>query len=155
MKKLIVIFTTILIISCNKPESKVEYNSEQAIEAVEAVVQQVFDSVWSDKKVDAIKKYQTNDFILLEHGELWTNDTIANWCKRASKRDQGITRTNKFDRIKAHQEGNRVYLAYWNHGTFVKDTIEFKRTWLESVVAVKSDSVWKLELMHSTRLPRE
>ncbi|QJP35865.1 nuclear transport factor 2 family protein [Nonlabens sp. Ci31] len=128
---------------------------EEAITAVEEVVQSLFDEVWAGYDETAITTYQTNDFLLLEHGEVWNNNTIADWCKNAKTKDQKVQRINNFERIEARRNGDKLWLAYHNYGTFKKDTITYKRAWLESVVAVKEDSVWKLELMHSTRQPVE
>ncbi|KJD31920.1 hypothetical protein PW52_16200 [Tamlana sedimentorum] len=140
-----------LLFNCNKVIEK-PVDDSLDFKAVEQIVKGVFDDVWSNKNEDLLSKYHTNDFILLEHGEVWTNDTIANWCKRAKIRDNGVTRINSFDFFKAKKEGNRIWMAYHNYATFKKDTLTRKMQWLESVVAVKQDSVWKLELMHSTRV---
>ncbi|TYA74007.1 nuclear transport factor 2 family protein [Seonamhaeicola marinus] len=146
----ILLSTTLLfILGCKQPETNSNDNTKD-FKAVEHVVQGVFDDVWSDKKSELLSTYHTDDFILLEHGEVWTNDTIANWCKRAKVRDQGMKRTNSFDFFKAKREGNKIWMAYHNYATFKKDTITSKAQWLESIVAVKQDSIWKLELMHST-----
>lgn len=154
-------FLTILMLvatlaSCkhNALEKQTE-TDEQAIAAVEKVVQKLFDEVWAGYDENAVTKYQTDDFLLLEHGEVWNNDTIINWCKNAKLRNQGTQRVNSFKRIDARRNGDKLWLAYHNYGHFKQDTIAFKRAWLESVVAVKQDSVWKLELMHSTRQPVE
>ncbi|MCB4798433.1 nuclear transport factor 2 family protein [Neotamlana laminarinivorans] len=152
MKNFIIAFIgSILLFNCNKvTENPVDDSVD--FKAVEQIVQGVFDDIWSNKNEDLLSKYHTNDFILLEHGEVWTNDTIANWCKRAKIRDNGVTRINSFDFFKAKKEDNRIWMAYHNYATFKKDTLTRKMQWLESVVAVKQDSVWKLELMHSTRV---
>ncbi|AGC75618.1 hypothetical protein LX97_00310 [Nonlabens dokdonensis] len=146
----------ISINSCNKQQSnEPQQNDEEAIAAVENVIQNLFDEVWAGYDENAITKYQTDDFLLLEHGEVWNNDTIANWCKEAQTRNSEYERINNFKRIDARGNGDKLWLAYHNYGTFKKDTIMFERAWLESVVAVKEDSIWKLELMHSTRQPVE
>ncbi|GAK76386.1 hypothetical protein JCM19275_3555 [Nonlabens ulvanivorans] len=134
---------------------KLQETDEEATIAVEEVVQNLFDEVWSDYDEAAITKYQTDDFLLLEHGEVWNNDTIANWCKSAKKRELQFDRINNFERIAAKRNGDKLWLAYHNYGTFKLDTLSFKSSWLESVVAVKKDSVWKLELMHSTRQSKD
>ncbi|EGV43756.2 nuclear transport factor 2 family protein [Bizionia argentinensis JUB59] len=139
------------IMSCQKEEPN---NDAEAFKKVEQVVQGVFDNVWAAKNAEAISKYHTDDFIILEHGEVWTNETISNWCKEAKLRDEGTKRINTFDFFKAKKEGNRVWMAYHNYATFKKDTILGKMQWLESIVAVKQDSIWKLEMMHSTRIPK-
>lgn len=147
----------LFICSCknHQPIENHEQNDEEAFTAVEDVIQGLFDEVWAGYDEKAITKYQTDDFLLLEHGEVWNNDTIANWCKKAQTRNSGYERINNFERIDARRNGDKLWLAYHNYGTFKKDTIQFERGWLESVVAVKVDSIWKLELMHSTRQPIE
>lgn len=149
LKLLCVIILTLT--SCEK-QKEVTTDNTKDFKAVEQVVQGVFDDVWSDKKAELLSKYHTDDFILLEHGEVWTNDTIANWCERAKLRDDGMIRINSFDFFKSKKEGNRIWMAYHNYATLKRDTLERKAQWLESIVAVKKDSVWKLELMHSTRV---
>ncbi|WP_375242763.1 nuclear transport factor 2 family protein [Lacinutrix sp.] len=144
---------TFVLSSCQK-DSKPQNTEAEEFKRVEQVVQGVFDDVWAAKKEEMILNYQTKDFVLLEHGEIWTNDTIASWCKKAKLRDDGTKRINNFNFFKAKKEGNRIWMAYHNHATFKKDTIVGKYEWLESIVAVKQDSVWKLELMHSTRVGR-
>lgn len=156
LKSIFLIAAFISVTSCdNKKPEKPQQTDEEAIAAVEEVVQNLFDEVWAGYDENAITKYQTEDFLLLEHGEVWNNDTIANWCKEAQIRNSGYERINNFERIDARRNGNKLWLAYHNYGTFKKDTIMFERAWLESVVAVKVDSIWKLELMHSTRQPVE
>lgn len=146
----------VILTACNpKVPEKQSETDEQAIAAVEEVVQKLFDEVWAGYDETAVTKYQTEDFLLLEHGEVWNNDTIINWCKKAKLRNQGTQRVNSFKRIDARRNGDKLWLAYHNYGSFKQDTITFERAWLESVVAVKKDSVWKLELMHSTRQPVE
>jgi len=154
IKSLSFLLISLFLCSCNTTTAPQE-TDEEAFTAVEAVVQDLFDDVWSGYDEHAVTKYQTDDFLLLEHGEVWNNDTIINWCKKAQTRNSGYERINNFKRIEAKRNGNKVWLAYHNYGTFNKDTIQFERGWLESVVAVKLDTIWKLELMHSTRQPVE
>lgn len=143
-----------LVVACGKPStSNIDNTSD--FKAVENLVQNIFDDIWSDKKAELLPKYHTDDFILLEHGDVWTNDTIANWCKRAKIRDTGMQRINSFDFFEAKREVNRIWMAYHNYATIKKDTLERKLQWLESIVAIKKDSVWKLEMMHSTRVNRK
>tara|TARA_R110000868_G_scaffold15005_1_gene69012 strand:+ start:37 stop:510 length:474 start_codon:yes stop_codon:yes gene_type:complete len=153
LPKLLFVFF-LIIMSCQKEKVEIVTNNNDDFKTVEQVVQRIFDDIWSDKKAELLTKYHTDDFILLEHGEVWTNDTIANWCKRAKLRDEGVKRINSFDFFEAKREGNRIWMAYHNYATITKDTISRKLEWLESIVAVKQDSIWKLELMHSTRVNR-
>ncbi|MEO9502994.1 MULTISPECIES: hypothetical protein [Nonlabens] len=156
IKLLTLFFLIVIVYACSTATAeKLQETDEEATIAVEEVVQNLFDEVWSDYDEAAITKYQTDDFLLLEHGEVWNNDTIANWCKSAKKRELQFDRINNFERIAAKRNGDKLWLAYHNYGTFKLDTLSFKSSWLESVVAVKKDSVWKLELMHSTRQSKD
>jgi hypothetical protein len=154
MKHLLKVLCILILTSCEKQKEVTTNNVEDFI-SVEQVVQRVFDDIWSSNKSELLSKYHTDDFILLEHGEVWTNDTIFNWCERAKKRDQGAKRINSFDFFKAEREGNRIWMAYHNYATFKSENGEGKAQWLESIIAVKKDTVWKLELMHSTRVNRK
>lgn len=140
------------VFSCGKKTIKND-TSEADIALVENLVQNIFDDIWSAKKEELLSKYHTEDFILLEHGEVWTNDTIANWCKRAKIRDSGMQRINSFDFFEAKRAGDKIWMAYHNYATLKRDSLIRNAQWLESIVAVKQDSIWKLELMHSTRVP--
>lgn len=148
--KILLVFI-LMLASCQKQKENITNDNEE-FKAVEQVVQDVFDNVWGDKNLELLSKYHTDDFILLEHGEVWNNDTITNWCKDAKLRDVGVERINSFDFFEAKREGNRIWMAYHNFATIKKDTISRKLEWLESIVAVKKGAIWKLELMHSTRV---
>ncbi|MFP2997755.1 nuclear transport factor 2 family protein [Spongiivirga sp. MCCC 1A20706] len=153
MKKyILVLICLVLTTSTFSQDAK---NTDPDIKAVQQLVQNIFDDIWSAKKVETISKYHTKDFILLEHGEVWTNDTIADWCARAAKRDQGVERINSFDFFKTEKTADRIWMAYHNYATFKSDQGESKGQWLESVIAIKTKNGWKLQMMHSTRLPRK
>jgi|GEM_PF-4121035 len=48
----------------------------------------------------------------------------------------------------------QVWVAYHNYATFsIDDNITRKAHWLESATAILTETGWKLEMMHSTRLP--
>ncbi len=158
MKKFLYILVVILLISaCSQPteeKSNQDLTDQQAVEQVEQLVQEVFDSIWSAMDTSAVRKYHTADFLLLEHGEVWNNDTIIDWANQARKNNQGTTRINEFQRIDYKRNQDKLWLAYHNYATIKFDTVQRDYEWLESVVAVRKDSLWKLELMHSTRVNR-
>lgn len=152
LRSILGLILTFSFFSCHQVENT-EINNTEDYKAVKVLVQNIFDDIWGEQKADLILKYHTNDFVLLEHGEVWNNETITNWCKRAKANSQGQKRINSFDFFKASKEGNRIWMAYHNYATLkYQDSTERKFEWLESVVAVKQDTVWKLELMHSTRV---
>ena len=130
---------------------------EEAVAALEQLIRDDFDQVWSGLDTQAVSRLHTANFILLEHGEVWTNDTIINYQLREAVEaaEQGYTRLNDFDFIETVADGKTVWTAYHNYGTWIKgtDTL-FQAQWLESAVAVWTAGEWKLKLLHSTRVRR-
>lgn len=127
--------------------------------AAQQLVQDVFDNIWSGTDTSQARHYQTDDFVILEHGEVWTNDTIRNWQLRVAANIQpgAPERRNSFDFFRTEQNGDEIWMAYHNTAHWVnadQDTVN-NMGWLESAVAVRTDAGWKLRMMHSTRMPRE
>ena len=124
--------------------------------AVKQLVIDTFQSLLSDYDSTKIETYCTNDFILLEHGEVWNNDTIRYYITKALQNENRATRTNRFEFIKMEKSGNMIWVAYDNWATWTKDDeVVNNMHWLESVVAIKEEEVWKLKMMHSTRIDNE
>ena len=113
--------------------------------------------MWSGLDTGAVTRLHTEDFLLLEHGEVWTNDTIQNYQLREQPNAaaQGYTRTNDFEFLETVADGKTVWTAYHNYGTWtLGDSVLFKLHWLESAVGVYTDEGWKLKMLHSTRVPQ-
>lgn len=155
---------TLLFVSCaDAPTTKTEPSSpafDPAADkaAAQQLIQDVFDNVWSGTDTSYVRRYQTDDFVILEHGEVWTNDTIRNWQLRqaATRRPDAPTRLNSFDFFRTEQNGDEIWMAYHNTAHWVdagRDTVG-TMGWLESGVAVRTGEGWKLRMMHSTRMPR-
>ena len=122
----------------------------------ENLIRASFDDIWSALDAKNIDKYYTKDFLLLEHGEVWNNDTIANYLNKAILRQPKPKRINTIEIIECKVDNNRAWIAYHNYATFTVDgAVVRKAHWLESVVAVLTAEGWKLEMMHSTRVQRE
>ncbi|QCK15612.1 nuclear transport factor 2 family protein [Mangrovivirga cuniculi] len=115
-----------------------------------------FDGIWSELDSENIEKYYTEDFLLLEHGEVWTNDTIAHYLDKAIMRKPMPERINKIEVIDIKITGKTAWIAYHNHAEFIVDQkIVRKAYWLESATAVLTDDGWKLDMLHSTRVKME
>ena len=68
-------------------------------EAIKAVIQNSFDDIFSSYDTASLSKYYTSDFLLLEHGEVWTNETVMNYMIKAQSKTNRPVRTNSFDFI--------------------------------------------------------
>ncbi|RYG48534.1 MAG: nuclear transport factor 2 family protein [Chitinophagaceae bacterium] len=93
----------------------------------------------------------TKDFILLEMGEVWNADTLKN--KMVLPKGIKFKRTNFLDFIKTDVQNNIAWISYHNRAEIVwNDGVRMLR-WLESAVLIKEDGVWKMSLLHSTKVP--
>jgi hypothetical protein len=133
-----------------------QVSAEKEKKQFENLIRASFDDIWSALEAKNTDKYYTKDFLLLEHGEVWNNDTIATYLNKAMLRQPKPKRVNTIEIIECKVVNNRAWIAYHNYATFSVDgAIVRKAHWLESVVAVLTEEGWKLEMMHSTRVLKE
>jgi len=117
------------------------------------LVQNAFDDIWSKYDSSKLKVHHTDDFLLLENGHLWNNDTIASYQEKGLK-GPARKRVNSFDFFKFEKYGESIWAGYHNYATFTSEKGEIsKAQWLESIVAIKTETGWKLKMMHSTWVP--
>lgn len=102
---------------------------------------------------DGMAATGTDDYHLLEHGELWTMDDLIN----AIKGGEGVVeRHNFFNVIRSSGDDRSMWFSYWNRAD-IKTTKgeEMTLNWLESAVVVNVDGEWKVEMLHSTRIAED
>lgn len=115
-----------------------------------------FDEIWSKLDAKNIDKYFTKDFLLLENGEVWNNDSIKNYLDNAMLRKPNLKRMNTIDVIEIKIANKMAWIAYQNYAIFSSDNkIIRKAHWLESATAILTENGWKLEMLHSTRIVKE
>lgn len=115
-----------------------------------------FDEIWSKLDAKNIDKYYTKDFLLLENGEVWNNDSIKNYLDNAMLRKPNLNRMNTIEVIEIKIANKMAWIAYQNYATFSSDNkIIRKAHWLESATAILTENGWKLEMLHSTRIVKE
>lgn len=123
---------------------------------IKNLVQESFDDIWSTLEAKKIDQYYTKDFLLLENGEVWNNDSISNYLNNAILRKPKPKRLNTIEIIEVKIANGKAWVAYHNYATFfVDDKIVRKAHWLESAVAILTEKGWKLEMLHSTRIKNE
>lgn len=155
MKKLLII--TLIFAAC---QPKTAEQQEQSITPEEEqiakdLIQGVFDDIWARADSTKLLDYHTDDFILLEHGEVWTNDTIYQYMREQNTRSNRPIRTNEMDYLWIEKYGQSIQLGYHNYADFTQgDSIVYKGQWLESALAVPTENGWRLKMMHSTRVRR-
>ncbi len=123
---------------------------------IKNLVIESFDEIWSKLNSKNIDKYYTKDFLLLEDGEVWNNDSIANYLDNALLRKPNPKRMNTIEIIEVKIANNMAWIAYHNHATFsIDNKVIRKAYWLESATAILNENGWKLEMLHSTRIKNE
>lgn len=123
---------------------------------IEKLVIDSFDEIWSKLDPKNIKKYYTKDFLLLENGEVWNNDTIALYLNKAVLRKPNPKRINTIKIIDIKITKKTAWVAYHNYATFIADDKTVRKAhWLESATAVLTNEGWKFDMLHSTRIDNE
>lgn len=131
-------------------------NSSKDEEVVKQLVRDAFEDIWSKLDAEKIKEYHTDDFLLLENGVLWNNDSITSYQRKELRANINTKRHNKFNFVKTEKSGNTIWVAYHNYASWtVDEEIVGKAHWLESAVAIKTEDGWKLQMLHSTRTENE
>jgi hypothetical protein len=156
------IFRTLVVVSIfascqNSPSiSEDAPISEEEIGMAKELIQGTFDDIWGGLDSNKILDYQTKDFMLLEHGEVWNNDTIKAYMREMLARPERTKRVNTMDYISIDKYGPSIQIVYRNHAEFFRaDTLAGKAGWLETALAIPTEKGWRLKMMHSTRLPRK
>ena len=116
------------------------------------VVQDFF-AATSANDYNAIRNSATNDFQLLEIDEIWDMDFLIKLMKKGNGE---VKRRNFFNIIKQVQSGDMLWISYWNKAEFsFKDNPPRPVFWLESVVLIKQNNRWLIQMLHSSRVPAE
>lgn len=119
---------------------------------IKNIVIESFDEIWSKLDSKNIDKYYMKYFLLLENGEVWNIDTIANYLDNARLQKQIPKRVNTIEIIEIKIVNGMAWVAYHNDATFsIENKIIRKAHWLESATAILTENGWKLEMLHSTR----
>jgi hypothetical protein len=152
MKKLIAIIVMVFFTTL----SFGQVSNETDKKLIKNLVMESFDEIWSKLNSKNIDKYYTKDFLLLENGEVWNNDTIANYLDKALLDKPNPIRINTIEIIDTKVTNKTAWVAYHNYATFsIDNKIVYKAHWLESATAILTDKGWKLDMLHSTRIKTE
>ena len=123
---------------------------------IQNLVVESFDEIWSKLEATKIEKYYTKDFVLLEHGEVWNNDTIAKYLNNAKLKLPIPKRVNTIQIIDIKVADKTAWVAYHNYATITADDKIIRKVhWLESATAILTNKGWKFDMLHSTRIKSE
>ena len=134
-------------------DSEVKLTPDEETTA-KALVQGIFDDVWGGLDSTKILNYHTEDFIILENGEVWDNKRIKEYIRQALKRENRSTRINKIEYISIEKHGAAIQMAYHNMADFMQgDSLVGQAQWLESATVIPTSEGLRLHQMHSTWVP--
>jgi len=152
MKYLVLLF--LILSSCQiKNESANAKITPEETQIAKDLIQGAFDDLWGGVDSTKILDYHTEDFIILEHGEIWDNARIKQFMHGQLAKKDRAKRINMMDYISIDKYGESMQIAYHNSADFVKnDSIVGQAKWLESALAVRTADGWRLKMMHSTRV---
>ena len=147
MKKFIIMIFMMCFITTSFGQNAIERETRK----IEKLIIDSFDEIWSKLDSKNIDKYYTKDFLLLENGEVWNNDSIRNYLDDAMLRKPIPGRMNSIEIIEIKVFKRMAWIAYQNRATFLSDNkIIGNAHWLESATAILTEDGWKLEMLHST-----
>ncbi len=148
-----IILLLILFSSCKTSELNQDHLPLTEIEEsiAKQLIQGAFDDLWAGVDSTKIAKYHTEDFIILEAGEVWDNDRLKQFMRKQIAEVDRPSRTNEMDYLSIEKYGPSIQIAYYNYATFTRaDTLLSHACWLESALAVPTKDGWRLKMMHST-----
>lgn len=94
--------------------------------------------------------YCTDDYLLIENGEIWNMEKEAAYYKQNAQRV--IERSDNFDFKYIMISGNTAYAVY-NLISDIKENGKLtQKNWNESAIFRKIDGRWKIALIHSTKI---
>ena len=159
MKQLSLLLCILLLTACqNQTTSTTNLTalSSEEEQIAKDLIQGAFDDIWGNLDSNKISQYHTDDFLLLEHGEIWKNETIKKYIRRQLPEKDNFKRINKMDYISIEKHGPSIQIAYHNYAKIIKsDSIEIDLQWLESALAIPTKEGWRLKMLHSTHVKRQ
>ncbi len=123
--------------------------NNSALQTPEQVIELVFDAL-SVGSIEKMEEAVTPDVKILEHGVVWTLDTVRAYL--AKKRPADFKRVNTFEFFQREITDRMAFVSYHNRADIHANNKDRTVRWLESAVLVKEKDGWKLKMLHSTRL---
>lgn len=146
-------FILLLLLSIPVAAQTSVENEEQQIKDL---ISNYFEDIFSKNEQDKLSDYQTEDYLLLENGEVWDTEIIQGYMEKAAARERLPERINTFKFIEIKISGDMAWAAYHNNAVFKMDDKKLgEMNWLESATAIRTKDGWKLQMLHSTVVKEE
>lgn len=113
------------------------------------VIELMFEA-FSDGSMTKMQQAVTSDVKILEDGVVWNLDTIQFYLGK--KRPADYKRVNTFDFFQTEVTEKMAFVSYHNRADIHANNKDRTVKWLESAVLVQENNLWKVKMLHSTRL---
>lgn len=90
----------------------------------------------------------TEDYLLIEAGEIWNMEREAQWYGDPSSKVE--SRKDHFEFKHIRIDGDVAYAVYTLRSEIIKEGKLTQKNWAESAVFRKVNGEWKIALVHST-----
>jgi hypothetical protein len=90
----------------------------------------------------------TEDYLLIEAGDIWNMEKEAQWYKDAA--NKVADRKDNFDFKHIRIDENVAYVVYNLRSDITKEGKLIQKNWNESAIFRKVNGEWKIALIHST-----
>ena len=153
--KYLLLVLLVLLVACKPDTATSDLATAPITEAEKKIakdlIQGAFDDLWGGVDSTKILDYHTEDFIILEQGEVWDNTRIKQFMREQLAKEDRAKRINIMEYISIEKYGPSMQIAYRNFGRFYQaDSVVNKASWMESAVAIETPVGWRLKMMHST-----
>lgn len=120
--------------------------------AVQQTVENMFATL-TNVDTAALKTFDTPHVRFYEYGQAWTIDTLIQKVMQ-SKSIPDFKRINSFQFVNTSINKKTAWVTYYLESTFTRNGKEELVKWMETVVLIKEKKKWKINVLHSTRLPK-
>jgi len=133
----------VLLVNCQTGQ-----DLEREKQNVESTVIDFFNAV-SEFNYQEMEDHCTDDFMLVEFGQFWKVDSLVSLLKPSEGKSRMVY---GFTDFVTHMEGSVGWTSYRNTGVRTAGEEKTDYEWLESAVLKKKEGMWKIALLHSTRI---
>jgi SnoaL-like domain len=131
-------------------------HAQKTLTQEQITIQQTIENLFTaltDADTTTMKKFTSNTVRFYEYGQVWTMDTLIHKVMQ-TKSIPGFKRTNQFEFVNTTINKNTAWATYYLQSIFTRNGKEEPVKWMETVVLIKDKKQWKIDVLHSTRLPK-
>jgi hypothetical protein len=149
--KSILLIAIVLVLFASTGKSQEKITREQ--KEVQATVINMFEAL-SNRDSVGLKTTCTADIRLFEYGMVWNLDTLLN---KAIRRNQApdFKRINTLEFIDTKVDQNIAWATYYNQADITRDGEHKTIKWIETIILIRENTAWKVNVLHSTLLSKK